>query len=141
MQKKAEESLSDLRKKETEEVHSFEMVKQNLESEIGNAKDKLDMSTKSKADATEKLADAEASSVETKKSKAADEEYSATLKTQCEETARMWEERQKSAKEEMGAIEKAKEILVSGVKVLVQVKASTSRAVARARWGEEDDDA
>merc|ERR1719375_583499 len=98
------------------------------------------MNTKSKAQAEEKLSTTQADQVETQKSKAADEEYSATLKTQCEQTAVAWEERQKSAKEEMGAIEKAKEILVSGVKVLVQVRASTSRATTRTRRGEDDDD-
>merc|ERR1719387_343687 len=101
---------------------------------MGNLKEKLDTSTKRKAESVEKLSSAKADSVETEKSKEADEEYSASLKTECEQTAVAWEERQKSAKEEMGAIEKAKEILVSGVKVLVQVKATTSRR------GSDDDD-
>merc|ERR1719387_1136871 len=103
---------------------------------MGNLKDKLDTSTKRKAESVEKLSSAKADSVETEKSKEADEEYSASLKTECEQTAVAWEERQKSAKEEMGAIDKAKEILVSGVKVLVQVKTST----VRAKWADEDRD-
>merc|ERR1719454_1935657 len=73
------------------------------------------------------MAQAESELVQTKKTKAADEEYSTNLKMECDTSAREWAERQKSAKEEMGAIDKAKEILVSGVKALVQVKASTSR--------------
>merc|ERR1719191_605781 len=60
MQKKAEDSLSELRQAEMKSSQSYEMVKQNLENEMKNAKDKLDQSTKSKATATEKLAQAQA---------------------------------------------------------------------------------
>merc|ERR1719487_1203155 len=66
--------------------------------------------------------------------KAADEEYAGTLKTECESKASEWEARQKSATEEMGAIEKAKDILVSGVKAFVQMKTRTRR------WNPDDDD-
>merc|ERR1719265_2900310 len=127
MQKKAEDSLSDLRKKETEETHGFEMIQQNLENEIKNAQDKLDDSTKGKAEGEEQLAQAQSEMVETKKTMAADEEYSATLKTECEEAAAGWAERQKSAAAEMAAIDKAKEILVSGVTALLQAGARTTR--------------
>merc|ERR1719387_552038 len=85
------------------------------------------MNEESKATASGKL-------VETEKSKAADEEYAGTLKTECESKASEWEARQKSATEEMGAIEKAKDILVSGVKAFVQMKTRTRR------WNPEDDD-
>merc|ERR1719453_1567483 len=87
------------------------------------------MNEQMKEEASEKL-------VETKKSKAADEEYAGTLKTECEAKAAEWDQRQKSAKEEMGAIEKAKEILVSGVKAFVQVKVSTKTR----RWSPDDSD-
>merc|ERR1719247_1890335 len=59
--------------------------------------------------------------VETSKAKAADEEYASTLKTECETKAAEWAERQKTANEEMAVIEKAKEILTSGVKAFVQM--------------------
>merc|ERR1719355_486557 len=72
--------------------------------------------------------------IETQKSKAADEEYAGTLKTECESKASEWEARQKSATAEMGAIDKAKEILVSGVKAFVQVSTKTRR------WNPDDDD-
>merc|ERR1719247_1728888 len=65
--------------------------------------------------------------VETSKAKAADEEYAATLKTECETKATEWAERQKSATEEMAVIEKAKDILTSGVKAFVQVKSVSSK--------------
>merc|ERR1719159_2406563 len=85
------------------------------------------MNEEAKASASEKL-------VETTKSKAADEEYASTLKTECESKASEWEARQKSATEEMGAIDKAKEILVSGVTALTQVSIKTRR------WNPDDDD-
>merc|ERR1719174_2081532 len=118
-----------------EDTHSFDMVKQNLENEQKNLNDKLALATKTNAEAKEKSAQAESELVQTKKTKAADEEYSTSLKMECEPAAREWEERQASAKEEMGVIEKAKEILVSGVKALVQV---SSHPKSR-RWGEDDE--
>merc|ERR1719335_10374 len=78
--------------------------------------------------------DASGKLVETKKSKAADEEYAGTLKTECEAKAAEWEARQKSAAEEMGAIEKAKTILVDGVTAFVQVSSKTRR------WNPDDDE-
>merc|ERR1719421_1217696 len=135
MQKKAEDGLSELRKKEMEDTHSFDMVKQNLENEQKNLKEKLALATKTNAEAKEKSAQAESELVQTKKTKAADEEYSTSLKMECETAAREWGERQASAKEEMQVIEKAKEILVSGVKALVQVSSHTKSR----RWGEDDE--
>merc|ERR1719409_1209899 len=82
----------------------------------------------------EMKSDASGKLVETQKSKAADEEYAGTLKTECETKATEWEERQKSATAEMGAIDKAKEILVSGVKAFVQVSTKTKR------WNPDDSD-
>merc|ERR1719399_1699397 len=82
------------------------------------------------------MEDANTKLVETKKSKAADEEYAGTLKTECETKAAAWAERQKSAKAEMGAIDKAKEILVSGVKAFVQLSSKTTVR----RWSPDDSD-
>merc|ERR1719247_3580974 len=75
--------------------------------------------------------------VETSKAKAADEEYAATLKTECETKATEWAERQKSATEEMAVIEKAKDILTSGVKAFVQVKSVSSK---KSKYDNDDDD-
>merc|ERR1719169_263273 len=127
MQGKAEDTLSDLRKKEMSDVHSFEMVEQGLKSEISHGEEKLSTAKKSKAANEQAKEDASGKLVETEKSKAADEDYAGTLKTECEAKAAEWEARQKSAAEEMGAIEKAKEILVSGVKAFVQTKIKTRR--------------
>merc|ERR1719443_2321401 len=136
MQRKAEDGLSELRKRDLESAHSFEMTKQNLENQITNSKERLALTTKTKAEATEKLGKAQSELVEAKKTKATDEEYSGTLKVECDLTARGWAERQQSAAAEMAAIEKAKEILVSGVKVFVQVAARIQ--TRRAGRGDED---
>merc|ERR1719281_2082207 len=134
MQEKAEDTLSDLRKKEMGDAQNFAMLDQGLKDEISHGEEKLSTATKSKAANEEAKASAEGKLVETEKSKAADEEYAGTLKTECESKASEWEARQKSAAEEMGAIEKAKGILVSGVKAFAQVSTKTRR------WNPDDDD-
>jgi len=117
---KAEGELTDLRKKEMANAHEFKMLEQNLQNELSHNQEKLATATKSKASAQESQATAEGDLAETTKTKAADEEYSATLTTECELAAKEWAARQASAKEEMAAIEKAKEILVSGVVAFMQ---------------------
>merc|ERR1719191_1553494 len=91
--------------------------------------------TKTKASAEETQATAEGDLAETIKTKAADEEYSATLKTECELAASEWAARQASAKEEMAAIDKAKEILISGVVAFVQ---SSAKLTKKADFDDDD---
>jgi len=134
MQGKAEDTLSDLRKKEMSDAQAFAMLEAGLKDEIAHGEDKLSTAKSSKATNEEAKATASGKLVETEKSKAADEEYASTLKTECESKAAEWEARQKSATEEMGAIEKAKEILVSGVKAFVQTKIKTRR------WNPDEDE-
>merc|ERR1719240_1754978 len=137
MQAKAEEELSALRKKEMGEAHEFKMLESGLTGEIEHGKEKLSAATKAKAAAEEAQASAEGDLTETTKTKAADEEYSANLNTECETTAAEWAARQKSAKEEMAAIEKAKEILETGVTALAQVSVST-KSIAFDEDGDEN---
>merc|ERR1719158_195519 len=134
MQGKAEDTLSDLRKKEMGDAQTFAMLEQGLKDEIKHGEEKLSTATKSKAANEQAKEDASGKLVETEKSKAADEEYAGTLKTECEAKASEWEARQKSAAEEMGAIEKAKEILVEGVTAFAQVSSKTRR------WNPDDDE-
>merc|ERR1719506_2611575 len=103
------------------------MVEGGLSDEITHGKEKLSTATKGKAANEQMKEEASEKLVETKKSKAADEEYAGTLKTECEAKAAEWDARQKSAKAEMGAIEKAKQILLDGVKAFVQVSAKTRK--------------
>merc|ERR1719379_1460889 len=134
MQGKAEDTLSDLRKKEMSDAQAFAMLESGLKDEIAHGGEKLSTAKSSKGMNEESKATASGKLVETEKSKAADEEYAGTLKTECESKAAEWEARQKSATEEMGAIEKAKTILVEGVKAFVQTKTKTRR------WNPDDDD-
>merc|ERR1719316_135449 len=135
VQGKAEDTLSDLRKKEMSAAHSFEMVKSGLEQELKHSQDKLGTANSAKAAATEAQSKAEGELAETSKTKAADEEYAATLKGECETKAAEWAEREKSANEEMAVIEKAKEILTSGVKAFVQVGTKSVK-----KWDMNSDD-
>merc|ERR1719281_551539 len=104
------------------------MLESSLKSEIAHTQEKLSAATKAKAGAEEAQATAEGDLAETTKTKAADEEYASNLKTECETAAKEWAARQASAKEEMAAIDKAKEILSTGVVAFAQV-GSTSRRV------------
>lgn len=127
MQKKAEGELSTLRKTEMSAAHEFKMLEQALTNEITHSKEALGAAAKTKAQAAEDQAKAEGDLVEVTKTKASDQEYSNTLRGECETKATEWEARQKSAKGEMAALDKAKTILADGVKALVQVKSKTRR--------------
>jgi hypothetical protein len=137
MQGKAEDSLSEIRKKEMEESQSFQMLEGGLLNEIENSKEKLSSASKNKADAEQSLQEANGELVETTKSKGADEAYLETLKSECQAKAVEYEETMKMGKEEIAAIGKASTILQEGVTALVQVKVRTHRASAR--WEPTDD--
>merc|ERR1719316_236599 len=134
MQGKAEDTLSSLRKKEMTAAHGYDMMKSGLEDELKHEKEKLMWSIKEKAKDIQAGAKAQGDLAQTSKAKAADEEYASTLKGECETKAAEWAERQKSATEEMAVIDKAKEILTSGVKAFVQVKSKINKA------NDDDDD-
>jgi chromosome segregation ATPase len=118
---KAKESLSKARRAEMETNHAYEMLKQSIDIELGNMKERMAAATSEKSSTEETMHAATAELEETKKSKATDEAYLADLKMDCATKAKEWDERQKSVAEELGAIAKAKEILSDGVKVLLQV--------------------
>merc|ERR1719420_1733130 len=128
MEGKAEDTLSATRKKEMQNQYSFEMVKTTLTGELKNSEDKLSTAKSSQAAAAEAEGKAKGELTATTSSKAADEEYASTLKTECETKATEWEQRQKDATEEMGVIAKAKDILVGGVKAFVQVKTVSKKS-------------
>jgi chromosome segregation ATPase len=138
MQAKAETELSDLRKKETTEAHEFNMLEQNLQAEMSHTQDKLSNAKKAKGSATETQAKAEEDLTATKANKAADEEASATLKSECTLASEEWAAREASAKEEMAAIDKAKEILLGGVVAFAQM---SSKLHLKSRDDADDSDA
>jgi len=109
-------------------AHEFKMLEQGLNNEITHSKESLSAAGKTKAQAAEDQAKAEGDLVQVTKTKASDQEYSNTLRGECEAKATEWEARQKSAQGEMAALDKAKGILADGVKALVQVKSQTHRS-------------
>jgi len=120
MQSKAEESLGSTRKDEMEAAHAYALVKQGLEDEIKVAKKQLSEATLTRSTTEEELHSADASLSETEETLAADTKYLEELKQSCSSKAAEWAARQKQAGEETAAIEKAKEVLSEGVKVLLQ---------------------
>jgi chromosome segregation ATPase len=125
MREKAEESLSSTRKDEMEAAHAFALLKQSLEDEISVSKKQLSQATLQKSTTEEDLHAAEEELTTTKKVLADDESYLAELKESCSAKATAWSIRQKDAGEETDAIEKAKEILSTGVKVFLQTSSMT----------------
>merc|ERR1719235_1880159 len=119
-------------------THGYDMMKSGLEDELKNEKEKLTWSIAEKAKDIQAGAKAQGDLAETSKTKAADEAYAATLKGECETKSAEWAERQKSATEEMATIEKAKEILTSGVKAFVQM--STKNSVKKFDDDADDED-
>jgi chromosome segregation ATPase len=118
---KAKESLSKARRAEMETNHAYEMLKQSIDIELSNMKERMAAATSERSSTEETMHAATAELEETKKSKATDEAYLADLKQDCATKAKEWDERQKSVAEELQAIAKAKEILSNGVKVFLQV--------------------
>merc|ERR1719159_1271500 len=140
MQGKAEDTLSELRKKEMTEAQEFQMLEGGLKNEISHAKEKLSSNTKLKASATQAAEEASGELTETEKTKAADEDYVTTLKQEGQSKAVEYEETMKSGKAEVAAIEKASTILSEGVTAFVEVKSRTHRASAKARFSSDDED-
>merc|ERR1719321_1189727 len=125
MQGKAEASLSSTRKDEMEAAHAFALLKQGLEDEIKVAKKQLSQATQTRSTTEEEQHSAETSLTETQETLAADTKYLEELKQSCGTKATEWAARQKQAGEETAAIEKAKEVLSEGVKVLLQTSTRT----------------
>merc|ERR1719321_2560224 len=127
MKEKAEETLTTARAEETKASQDFAMLEQSLNNGITVAQDKIGVAKTTIGAKTEEMNQAKGDLTETKASKAADEKYLGELKHECEETAANWAERQKSAAAEIGAINKAIEVLSEGVRVLLQTGAKSSK--------------
>merc|ERR1719181_816582 len=134
LQEKAETALSKARKEEMEQEHAFQMLKMSLEMEIKTMQKRLDECQAGKSSSEELQHAAEEDLAETTKSLAADKEYLSELEVSCAAAVKEFDERQKQAAEEMAAVDKAKEILESGVKVFLQVSPKeATRNAARQR--------
>jgi chromosome segregation ATPase len=108
-----------------EAAHAFALLKQGLEDEIKIAKKQLSQATQTRSTTEEEQHQAETSLTETQETLAADTKYLEELKQSCGSKATEWAARQKQASEETAAIEKAKEVLSEGVKVLLQTATRT----------------
>lgn len=120
MKQKAQETLSSARMQEMKSNHNSQMMVQSLTDAMNLAKSKLSDAKASKAGLTESSGKAKGELAETKKAKVADSFYVDNLKQDCQAAAGEWNDRQESAKGEISALDKAKEILTAKVKVLVQ---------------------
>merc|ERR1719409_2051182 len=123
---KAEDSLSSSRKAEMESSHAYEMTKQSLATELAQMNKRMSEATNQRSSTEEGKHSAAEELQSTTASEASDQSYLADLKQDCATKATEWDERQKSAAEEVATIEKAKEILSSGVKVFLQVDKSAN---------------
>jgi hypothetical protein len=138
MQGKAEDTLSELRKKEMTESQEFQMLEGGLNNEIKHGKSKLSANTKLKAESEQAAEEAQGDLTETEKTKAADEAYVQTMKTECQAKAVEYEETMKSGKAEIAAIGKATTILEEGVTALLEVSSKVRRSTTK--WNPDDDD-
>merc|ERR1719316_786218 len=121
MKTKAEETLSDARTAEMKAQHSYEMLKQSLDTELDAMNKRMSQATTEKSGLEEAKASAEEQLAATQTTLADDEKYLEELKQSCSMKAQEWATRQKDAAGELAAIAKAKEVLESGVKVFLQV--------------------
>jgi len=127
MADKAQEGLSECRKKEMKAAHAYDMLKMNFEDSINLLKTKLSDATQAKATTAEAGGKAKGEKAGMTKSLAADKEYLTSLNTECQEKSSEWDGRKESAAGELAAIAKAKEILASGVKAAMIQEGSTIR--------------
>jgi len=120
LKKKAEEALQRERDGEAQKIHDHEMTMMTLKDEQKISKDKTEDCKKDRARLAEEKGEAEGVKATNEEARAVDEKNLKALCTECDNAASAWETRQTEASNEMAAIEKAKEILASRVKVFIQ---------------------
>jgi len=123
MQEKSEQALTDARNTEMRQQHSFDMMAQSLTDAMAQAKEKLADAKSAIAAKSQENGENAGELQETNKNKKAAEKYLTSLTMDCTQAREAWATRQEEAKAETGALDKAKEILSSRVRVFVQVGA------------------
>merc|ERR1712086_1065814 len=103
-----------LEKEEMNSVQAFEMLIQDLKSQIDQANQDRTEKAEIKAKKLQAKADAKGDLTETTETKEADTKYSDDLVATCEQKASDFESRQQLRTEELEAIAKAIEIISSG---------------------------
>lgn len=121
MQNKAEEALSESRKTEMEAQHAFDMLKQSLVQELKTMGKRLGEAKSTQSEAKEEMHSAAGEKASTTEGMGNDQSFLKELRLSCSAKSSEWDERQKSAADEMAAIDKAVEILQSGQKAFLQV--------------------
>merc|ERR1719262_48990 len=122
MEDKAEASLTEVRKGESEGQMNGAMLKQGLENEIKNLKKEKDESTSKSASTAAALAQAEKDIAVEKNGLAEDEKYLRDLKRDCQSRAGDFEVEAKDNQAELKALEAAKAILLKKFAAFVQVR-------------------
>lgn len=110
---KFEDERDALEKKEANEKHSYDMMMQDLNSQVAAATEERDSKAAFKASKEEAKATAEADLADTKVVLADDTKFLTDLTTECEQKAIDFEARQKTRQEELDAIGEAIGIMTS----------------------------
>merc|ERR1719387_611668 len=123
MEDKAEASLTEVRKGESEAQMNGSLLKQGLENEIKTMKQEMAESTSKSASTAQALAQAEKDIAVEKQGLAEDEKYLRDLKRDCQSRAGEFEVEAKDNQAELKALEAAKAILLKKFAAFVQVRA------------------
>lgn len=107
----AKSQLESARKAEMEAAHSYAMVKLSLENEMTSANEKIAAAKDKKFTSEQDSSKAQEGLIETKKSKLNDETWLSSLQADCQARAAEFEIREKDAKAEVAALNKAMSIL------------------------------
>jgi len=133
------EERTTLEKEEMEAKHAFEILVQDLKTEIANAKDDLAAKEATKAKKLQKKADAEGDLQDTSSTMQVDQKYLADLVATCEQKAGDFSSRQQLRGEEIEAIQKAIDIISGGAvagnedKHLAMLLQTKARSLAQLR--------
>jgi len=108
---KFEDERSEIEKAEANNKHSYDMMNQDLTSQIDNASEEHDAKIAHKAQREQDKAEAEGGLADTTAALAADEKFLADLTGECEQKALDFESRQALRQGELDAINQAIEIM------------------------------
>jgi len=111
---KFSDERSALEEEETEAVHSFEMLKADLDNQLSAAKASESEKSQAKAKALQGAADSKGALQDTVTTRDDDAKYTADLTATCEQKSTDFANRQTLRAEEIEAIQKAIEILADG---------------------------
>jgi len=108
------EERTTLEKEEMNSKHAYDMLMQDLNAQVSQAKTDRDEKAEFKAETLQSKADAQGDLQDTTSTRDEDKKYLADLTSTCEQKASDFESRQQLRAEEIEAVEKAIEIVSSG---------------------------